>query len=203
MCYLSPEGVVLGADSTATFGEPILHFYNHNQKIYEIGDPGTLGILTWGLGGVQGTSYRTLAAQLAADIKSSPPQTVLEVATKWAALFHPLYQADPSVVRYHALNQKLPHDPANPGQSNSRDEKEEKTFASLGASLPVGFCIAGRIGPTLTPFAYQVGFHPLAPVPTPDPLQFGKYWFWGIPDVLQRLYGGFDQRILGAVLAGC
>lgn len=51
-CYLSSEGVVLGADSTTTMyvsapgphptgGE---HHFNFAQKVFQIGSEGTLGI---------------------------------------------------------------------------------------------------------------------------------------------------------------
>jgi len=49
-CYVSPEGIVLGADSTASFNFGAMHYYNHNQKLFELGDGSTLGIVTWGLG---------------------------------------------------------------------------------------------------------------------------------------------------------
>ena len=66
-CYVSPEGVVLGADSASTymFAHPTgpRHF-NYGQKIFEIGENSTLGIVTWGLGGLAIGSYRTLAARL-------------------------------------------------------------------------------------------------------------------------------------------
>ena len=111
MCYLSPEGVVLGADSTTTFVGPSLHFYNHNQKLYEIGENATLGIVTWGLGGLQGASYRTLIAQLAGNFTPSAPTNILEVANRWISLFYPLYDVDPLVSEYRSLGQKMPHDP--------------------------------------------------------------------------------------------
>jgi 20S proteasome alpha/beta subunit len=36
VCYISPEGVVLGADSTTTYA-PHIHF-NNSQKLFEIGE---------------------------------------------------------------------------------------------------------------------------------------------------------------------
>ena len=67
MCYLSPEGVVLGADSTAshTNADGLFHYFNHNQKVFEIGEDSTLGMLTWGFGGLLEVSYRTLIANVA------------------------------------------------------------------------------------------------------------------------------------------
>jgi hypothetical protein len=50
VCYVTPEGVVLGAASATLPGG--FHYFNFNQKVFEIGEPGrgTLGIATWGLG---------------------------------------------------------------------------------------------------------------------------------------------------------
>ena len=62
-CYVCPEGVVFGADSTTTVGT---RYYDHTQKIFEVGGRGsTLGIVTWGLGGLGDLSYRALISQFA------------------------------------------------------------------------------------------------------------------------------------------
>src|SRR5438105_14593783 len=89
MCYMSPEGVVLGADSTSSvFLEPSgFHFYNHNQKIFQIGESSSLGALTWGLGGLGTISHRSLLADLADDVATTPARTVEEVAHRWATRF--------------------------------------------------------------------------------------------------------------------
>jgi hypothetical protein len=52
-CYVSPEGIVLGADSASTYAFPTgHHHFNYGQKLFEIGTESTLGIVTWGLGGL-------------------------------------------------------------------------------------------------------------------------------------------------------
>jgi len=88
VCYLSPEGVVLGADSTASAADAGgLHYFNHNQKLYEVGKDSTLGIVTWGLGSLFITSHRTLIAQLGDDLAARPAQSVLEATTRWRQMF--------------------------------------------------------------------------------------------------------------------
>ena len=54
MCAVMPEGVVLGADSTSSLFHDStgFHYFNHNQKIFEVGENSTLGIVTWGMGGI-------------------------------------------------------------------------------------------------------------------------------------------------------
>ena len=70
-CYLSADGVVFGADSTSTMFVPAPggaggshHHYNYAQKIFQIGEHGSLGIGMWGLGNLHQVSYRTRAGAL-------------------------------------------------------------------------------------------------------------------------------------------
>lgn len=60
-CYVTNEGVVMGADSTTSYPqENGTHYLNHAQKLYEIGENSTLGALTWGLGAIStDKSYRS------------------------------------------------------------------------------------------------------------------------------------------------
>jgi hypothetical protein len=99
MCYVSPEGLVLGADSTSSTYSPGFHHFDHNQKLYEVGENSTLGILTWELGGLGAFSYRTMIATLSDGIDETPPASVLEVTVRWTDLFWPEYtrylNADP------------------------------------------------------------------------------------------------------------
>jgi hypothetical protein len=97
VCYLSPEGVVLGADSTSsllislTTGLTGYHYFNYNQKVFELGENSTAGVLTWGLGGLGATSYRTLIARLADSVGAKRPATLNDVATRWCDLVWPEY----------------------------------------------------------------------------------------------------------------
>jgi hypothetical protein len=96
-CYVSPEGVVLGADSTTTHfvqqpdGNQAEHYFNHGQKIYEIGDGGALAIVTWGLGSLVQVSYRTLVAQLGDDFERNRPESLLDVSKRWSEHFWAVY----------------------------------------------------------------------------------------------------------------
>lgn len=87
-CYLSAEGIVLGADSTSTYSLPSgNHYFNHGQKIFEIGEDATLALVTWGLGGLSVGSHRMLAALLADDLKKKKPTSVGDVAERWCKQF--------------------------------------------------------------------------------------------------------------------
>src|SRR5438105_4435002 len=102
-CYLSEEGVVFGADSTATFtmttGSQIIHrHYNFAQKIFQIGQISTLGVVTWGLDGLPNRSLRTLIAEFADQLRYNARLPDMNaVAHRWSTFFWELYsQANPT-----------------------------------------------------------------------------------------------------------
>ncbi len=90
-CYLSSEGVVLGADSTSTMfvqgpgpnPSGAHHHYNYAQKIFQIGEQGTLAMTMWGLGSLGETNYRTLIAQFADALAAQPAASMTEIADRW------------------------------------------------------------------------------------------------------------------------
>jgi len=84
--------LVLGADSTSTYANPDgHHYFNHVQKLFEVGENSSLGIVTRGLGGLAVSSYRMLIAQLADGFVSAPPSSVAEVAQCWCDHFWNAY----------------------------------------------------------------------------------------------------------------
>jgi len=139
---MSPEGVVLGADSTSSVqissGPDVygFHYLNHNQKLFELGENSTVGVVTWGLGGLKSASHRTLLGLLADNVQSSPPNNVEEIADRWATQFWNSYTADPLVLQCRAINNKQPHNPTDP---TTRTKEEEKSLANFLRNLPVGF----------------------------------------------------------------
>src|SRR5258708_27572712 len=147
-CYLSPEGVVFGADSTATVrtspsGDT--HFFDFGQKIFEIGHNATIGMGTWGLGSLPATSYRTLFAELADDLKATPPSTVQEAAERWANKFWSVYDsAVGSVYRQLAGVVQTPED--------------QKKLETLLENTCAGFCIGGIALPNRRPQAFELEF---------------------------------------------
>lgn len=201
-CYLSPEGVVFGADSTASFQLPDgFHYFNHAQKLFEIGQNSTLGMLVWGLGGLQKSSHRSLVAQLADGFDANPPKSVAEVTDRWIDHFWKAYTTEQaaSIARAQALDAMAAHDStgANAG-TRSLDEEEE--LAQLKLGLSVGFCIGGYVIPDRTPYAMAVVFEPLMPKPTAVPVQMDGYGFWGAPNMVSRLIHGSDARLRGDIL---
>lgn len=208
MCYMSPEGVVLGADSTSSAlissgpGLSGFHYLNHNQKLFELGDDSTVGILTWGLAGLGATSYRSLFAYLADDIKATPPRSLEEIAMRWSTQFWAYYHSDPEIKKcllvIRALEGKPSYDPAD---LSSRTKEEEQQLAGLRSNLFAGFCIAGYCLPDRTPKAFQIWFSPNMPTaPTPQSIPIGNYAFWGMPNMIKRLMFGVDENIKNLIL---
>lgn len=102
--YLCPEGVVLAADSTmsAPTAEG-LHYFNHNQKIFEVGEDATLGLVTWGLASFGELSIRTAVADLAQSLMKKPAKTIDEVGARWIDQVWNKYQSMPLMVAFKAL----------------------------------------------------------------------------------------------------
>lgn len=189
-CYLSPEGVVLGADSTTTYTgmDGSQQHLDHAQKLFEVGESGTLGIVCWGLGMPM---YRTWIAELGDDIRANPPQSVQEVAEQWRDRFWNNYES----MFAHELS-------AARGLAGipQRTTDQEAVLRQLIGKFSGGFCLAGRIGPGRTIQAFQIVYAPhldrsnsIAEITTP-------WMFWGCPNIVQRLAFGMDGEILEAIL---
>lgn len=202
-CYLSPEGVVLGADSTSTYeNSGKTKHYNHGQKLFEVGKGSTIGMVTWGVGGLRFGSYRTLIARLA-DAASPPvASSVLDVAQQWIDLFWGEYQAcfAAEIDFLRKLSLKPPMaikegilDP------NSRNPAEEIQFRKLSNDLVVGFCMGGYVLSDRQPHAYEIIFAPLAPKPSPTSLGFAQS-FWGVPSLIGRLINGCAEEVRQSIL---
>lgn len=204
-CYLTPEGVVLGADSTTSFAvEDGLHYLNYNQKLFEVGEESTLGVVTWGLGGISNKSYRTLFAEFADNLKKKPPASVQEVADRWIEQFWHEYSTAlaTQIQTCKALHAKPPFDsntaiPVNP---QARTESEETEYQHFKQLLVVGFYIAGYLPVDRIPACFSMVFDPLAPKPAAIPLRMNSYSFWGAPNMINRLIRGYDGKLKDDVL---
>ena len=144
-CYLSSEAVVFGADSTTTFllpspaGHlPRMRHYNFAQKIFEIGQPSTLGVVIWGLASLPTLSYRTLFAQFA-DLLHVEPQfaDMTTVATRWSEFFWQAYTAGcaPIIQRVQTL-----------AIQSSRTSDEDREFQSATWRVFGGLLLWWQLG---------------------------------------------------------
>ena len=205
-CYVNLEGIVLGADSTSsTYIAPSgFHYLNYNQKLFEIGEGSTLGIVTWGLGSIGALSHRTQIAILADNLKTGAVTNVLAVAQLFAAQVYKTYFAVHAgdLARCHALQVKPAFDKTTtPPDPNARTQEEETEFNNLWLGLSLGFCIGGYIFPDRTPSAAQIQFDPTvnSGTPTITPIMCGSR-FWGAPKIFCRLIKGYDPGLKDAIL---
>ncbi len=189
--YLSPEGVVFGSDSTTTISssDRDQHYFDFGQKVFELGEGATLGIVTWGLGGLQHTSYRTLYAEFADDLKSNAPSSVEDAATRWAAKFFSVY--DSAIGAAHRAMEAAAQTP-----------EEKAAVADNAVRLVAGFCVGGIALPNRRPAAFEIEFSPTGTVvPKPEPLPTGQAIFRGVPMLINRMLYGIDLDLFGAIEA--
>lgn len=190
VCYLSPEGIVLGADSTTTFsGGEGHHFYNHAQKLFEIGENSTFALVTWGLASFNGTSYRRLIAQLADSFIATPPASIKDVADAWVAIAWPVFSALPQFKRVQELDKNA-----------KRTDDEDKEYNQLKAGLVVGFCIGGYCLPDRLGRAFEIVFDPLS-TPSPSEIAPLSQKWWGVPNIISRMIHGSDVNLRTSILA--
>jgi hypothetical protein len=202
VAYVGAEGIVLGADSTSSVPcESGFHFFDFNQKLFEIGEGSTTGMLTWGLGALGSVSYRTLIAQLADDLAAAPPSSVQNIAERWVDAFWGPYQGFELTQRLQQLAAMSVYDPnVMSAQPGSRTKEEQDEFDSLRNGLVVGFCVAGYVMPDRTPQAAYMVFDPLASKPPATLMGSGSRW-WGIPNMISRLLNGADENLRVAILS--
>lgn len=197
--YLSTEGVVFGADSTSTMFVPgptpnhlgSDHHYNFAQKIFQIGESGSLGITMWGLGSLPTKSYRTLIAELDDELSRNPPTTMQDVADRWTQTFWIEYSN-----QYQWVLDRVSDLVQNP--SRTADEENELTF--LVQMFSGGFSLGGYWLPDRTPQAYEVTFSPEASGPTLVPQTLGTSKFWGCPNLIHRLIFGVEFQVLENIM---
>jgi hypothetical protein len=187
-CYLSPEGVVFGADSTTTLGN---HYYNHAQKIFEIGEASTLGVVIWGLGGLGEYSYRTLIHEFGRSLHAQPAPDVLDIANRFGQAFWSQFtqrMAQP-IQRYQQLVAQA---------QLSQTEAQEKE--SLFRTLSGGFCIGGNLHHDPTPRAFVISYNPAMQSANVQALPMHVPMFWGQPNLIQRLAAGIDEELFRDIL---
>lgn len=196
-CYLSSEGVILGADSTSTVtlttGQ--MQHLEHAQKLFEIGERGTLAVVCWGIGQLAGTSYRTMAAELDDEIRRGNipdfPGAVQWWRDKFFSIYESEYAADLVIARSLLAKRAM-------GQLSPTENQLLNNYATLNG----GFCIAGRFSPERQPRAFQIiygleidksqSISEIGPAPT--------WSFWGCPQITDRIVDGVDRNVKSLIL---
>jgi len=127
------------------------HYFPHGQKLFELGERSTLGIVMWCLTSFQGVSFRTLLANLADDLHATPVKGgVREVADRWTARFWPEYttaykdeiaELKEVVASLKAKRAKAKKD--EPEEGEQAPEPEAVRITDLVEDYKGGFCIGG------------------------------------------------------------
>jgi hypothetical protein len=205
-CYVTSEGVVFGADSTASayFADSGFHYLNHNQKIFEVGEQSTLAIATWGLGSIGDLSQRSQIAILADDLAKNNPKSLLDAANRFAAQIDKIYKAAyaAEIAKCVALQAKPAFNASvTPPDPNARTEAEEVEFTNLWYGLSLGFCLGGFVLLNRTPSAAIIDFNPLVNAAAPSVNEFfSGSRFWGAPKIFLRLIKGYDPELRQAII---
>lgn len=201
VCYLSPEGIVLGADSTSScLGQGGMHYFNFNQKVFEVGQDSTLGVVTWGLGGLGFLSYRMILARVSDSFQANAPASVQAAADMFIDVFWNDYNAFSHVKRARALNGKRTFGSAQ-SAVDVRTLSEEAELENLRTALPVGFCVAGYVPENREPAAVSVIFDPLSNArPTSQAMRMETSQWWGVPNIVDRMTYGADVNLKTAIL---
>lgn len=84
---------------------------NNAQKLFEIGENATLGMLIWGTGGLPVSSFRTLIAKLGDTFAAQPPASVEEAMQRWIDFLWPIYTTElaATIQRGQQLQDLVPH----------------------------------------------------------------------------------------------
>lgn len=192
VCCVTPEGVVLGSDSTSTIHAGTgIRFLNHEQKLFEVGSGSTIGIVTWGLGSFVGMSFRTLIAQFGDTLSEQKPERMRDVASAWAAMVWPHYKKAIGKLNAQKLLEKL--------REEATPDDERIEIASKLDMMELGFCIGGHCGKDRTPAAMELAFNVMLEAP-PEPVELKGVHYWGISDFIIRLLGTDGGYIAGDVL---
>jgi len=199
-CHVSPEGVVLGTDSTTTLvkGNPqeVCHF-DHAQKIFEVGPSGSsVALATWGTGDIDGKSHRLIAHTLGSAIHSKSLTTMETIANELAEIvwnrFSSAFKNEIDLAKRKKASEAEGAAPLPNDQAEIADRLVE--------NLSGGYCIAGRGSSEDECKAYEIGWSLLyskadiREVPQEQPI------FWGVPYFMERLVYGIDSPMLDAIL---
>ncbi len=197
-CHVSPEGVVLGADSTTTLLMPgtqsVCHF-DHAQKIFEVGQPGAcLGLVTWGLGQIGSLSHRSIAAELGAEVAASGQCTFQSIVDILVNIVLPEYRDSYEDQIQLAIELKNKYD------CNTINPNEISDLNNLIRALSFGYCLGGRPPHVHACSAYSIEFSPLSEQPATSEIPTETPRFWGVPFFFERLLYGFDSDTISQIL---
>jgi hypothetical protein len=198
-CYVCSEGVVFGADSTATFlgDKPLesneFQTFDFTQKIFEIGEAGsTLGFVSSGIQGIQKTSLRTMLADLSVNLIQFPPASVADAMNQWRDKFWSAYS---TAFAYEIQRVKVLLAKAD------RSKEDDGELLGIRQNLSGSCTIGGRVAADRTPAASCFTYGPFEDLPECSLIPSGWPRFWGCPNLLERMQFGIEENLIRQILA--
>ena len=154
-----------------------------------------MGIACWGIGQLNGTSYRTMSSELDDAIRSGNVVNFESAVNWWTDKFYLMYESEYahilSVSKPLVQKRKL-------GTITPAEENQLKMYANLSG----GFCIAGRFPPERSPRAFQVIYG--AEIDRPDAIsELGPsptWAIWGCRNITDRIIDGVDSNVKSMIL---
>lgn len=199
-CFVTPSGVVFGADSTTTIevldssGNVTSHYFDHAQKIFEIGEESTVAVVTWGLGAFGSVSYRTIFAKLGDDLRDGSFPNFLDLINGFIQDYWEAYTRELASVIQTVQTLKGKACPS---------EAENSELANMVSRFTVGFCIGGRLPNSRDQSAFEIVFEPsMNAPPTPREIAIGRPTFWGVRNMISRVIYGIDANLLTRIADG-
>lgn len=196
-CHVSPEGVVLGADSATTLsgGPDGTCHLDYAQKVFEVGPSGSsLGLVTWGLGQIGQESHRTIVADLGHAHAEKPFLSLSDMSAALAgdlwSRFSKAYDAE--IKRFHELDGKL-----NAKDISDEEREEHSLLMEAGSG---GYCLAGRVADHGRCQAFQILWGLYMDKPQVIELPQEAPAFWGVPHIMERLLFGCDSQMVASIL---
>jgi len=132
-------------------------------------------------------------AEIADEAKNQRPCSLEDLAKLAANMFWQTYEAafPDHLKRVRELKSK----------GDSRTEKENQEYWWYRQNLAGGLCLGGRWGTSRQPGAFEILFEPTQEqVPQSKPLTIGNAYFWGCPNLIDRLIRGMDFDMFSRIL---
>jgi hypothetical protein len=196
VCFLTPEGVVLGADSAITYMAPSggERYLSHAQKVFQVDDAGTLAVATFGAGSLASTSYRTVIARLGDEMrkKTGTLDTVRGAAAEFQTM---LTQAAPQAFAKEIADALAADHKRQAGTPLTLEEANALVFVQ---NWYAGFYVAGRNRSDRAPAACHVALKLLGNQPAVTDLAMG--WQMNANMIPQRLVKGWADDTLQVIL---
>jgi len=201
ICFRTPEGVVLGADSATTYpmGEAGERYLNHSQKVFQVDDEGSMGIVTFGSMGLGDTSIRTLIARLGDRFRNEDtrPKTVREAAFWLQCMVSNEVQTTFRRDKWRLL--EIADKVAAGLPIAPRDAKFVQETMVLAQTFLAGFYVGGRDQDDREPTLYTCFVRVTGTAEPPMMTGFG--WVMnGATQIPLRLLRGWNADLLAAVL---